>query len=59
MIPGEIPRAVTAITDGYSLDRGPCVDAGNALRPATLLFAPAEPQTNGSVSSTPMSHSIG
>ncbi len=50
--PREIPRAVTAITDGYSLDRGPCVDAGNALRPATLLFAPAEPQTNGSVSST-------
>ncbi|MCX7823935.1 MAG: FkbM family methyltransferase [Verrucomicrobiae bacterium] len=36
--PREIPKLVASIADGYRVERGPCVDAGNALRPAIMDF---------------------
>ena len=36
--PREIPRIVAAITSDYRLARGPCLELGNAIRPATLNF---------------------
>jgi FkbM family methyltransferase len=36
--PREIPRIVAAIANDYRITRGPCLELGNALRPATLNF---------------------
>ena len=36
--PREIPRIVAAITNDYRIARGPCLELGNAVRPATLNF---------------------
>jgi FkbM family methyltransferase len=36
--PREIPRLVASIADGYRCEPGPCVDVGNALRPAVITF---------------------
>ena len=36
--PREIPKIISEIASEYRIRRGPCVDTGHALRPATLYF---------------------
>jgi FkbM family methyltransferase len=36
--PREIPKIVAAIANDYRITRGPCLELGNAVRPATLNF---------------------
>jgi FkbM family methyltransferase len=36
--PRAIPKIVSGIANGYRIARGPCVELGKALRPATLNF---------------------